>query len=212
MPKDDDDFDVDTNDDVDTTETDDDDDDGGKKGGPSDDERTRMRNSIKAARRERDEFKGELGKLRREVAELKSGKTDDKKDDGKADAERDRDADERAHARYRPMLIKAEATASLVKAGAKPDRVARLTKLLDVDEISVDEKGNVDSDDLEAEVDRLKEEMPELFRGDDEDDRKPARRPTGGRRDAAGAGRGKPSTGGASKSTAQLAKMLTGGR
>jgi hypothetical protein len=208
MPKDDDDFDtpIDDNDEREV-ETDDEDDDG-EKSKLKDDDRARIRNSLKQARRERDDFKVELTRLRREVAELKAGKSDGK-DSSKDDAERDRDADERAFTRLRPTIVKAEAKGALVQAGAKPDRVARLVRLLDVDEINVDEKGNVDEDDLQAEVERVKEEWPELFKAADDEDEKPRRRAAGGRRDGAPKPGGKSTT---PSSTAKLARMLTGSK
>lgn len=187
----------------DDTDRDENDDEEEEKPKPAD--RDRLRNAVKATRKERDEARRELAEMRRKVAALEAGNgnSGSKQDD----AERDRDADERAFARYRPTIVKAEAKGALVQAGAKPDRVARLVRLLDVDEISVDEKGNVDEDDLQAEVERVKEEWPELFRGDEEDD-KPSRRPAGSRR-VDGGRTGKPS---AQTSTAKLAAALTGTR
>jgi hypothetical protein len=207
----DDDFDIDLDDEGKSTpEPDEDDEDKGESGKskPSDDERERMRRSIKAARKERDDTRRELAEMRKELAALKTG-GDGGKDTSKDDAARDRDADERAFARYRPVLVKSAAEAALVRAGAKPDRVARLVRLLDADEVNVDEKGTVDNDDLTAEVDRLKEDMPELFKGDDEDDDRPQRKsaPRGGRRDAAA----RPSGSKTPSSTARLAAALTGG-
>ncbi len=204
----DDDFDVDLDDEnAPGTEPDEDDEQDEK---PKPDEgRDRLRNAVKATRKERDEAKRQLAELRAELAEIKRGGKP--ADDGKADAERDRDADERAFARYRPVLVKAAAEAALVRAGAKPDRVARLVRLLDADEVNVDEKGTVDVDDLTAEVDRLKEDMPELFRADDDEDggRKRPVAARGGRRDGAargGDGRKAPT------STSRLAAQLTGSR
>lgn len=201
MPRDDD-FDTDIDDDGRKPDAEQDDDE------PKPDaDRDRLRNTVKATRRERDEAKRELAEIRRELAELKRGGKSDG-DNGKADAERDRDADERAFTRYRPVLVRAAAESALVRAGAKPDRVGRLTRLLEVDDVAVDEKGTVDADDLAAEVDRLKEEMPELFKGDDEDDEPKRRRPAASRRvDGGKSGKAPVAT-----STAKLAAALTGRR
>ena len=208
----DDDFDVDLDDEKDEPATEPDDaGDEEREEKAKDGNRDRLRNAVRATRKERDEARRELAALRREVAELKRG-GDSGKADSKDDAERDREADERAFARYRPMLVRSAAEAALVRAGAKPDRVGRLTRLLEVDDVNVDEKGSVDADDLAAEVDRVKEEWPELFKGDDDEDDKPKRRAPGGggRRD------GVARTGGSgskvSSSTAKLVAGLTGGR
>jgi len=204
----DDDFDVDIEDQKNTgrepdDERDDDEDDEKPK---PDSERDRLRNAVKATRKERNELKAQLDEMRREVAELKRGGKSGDDAGGKPDAERDREADERAFTRYRPVLVRAAAESALVRAGAKPDRVGRLTRLLEVDDVAVDEKGSVDADDLAAEVDRLKEEMPELFKGDDdEDDRKP-KRPAGSRRVDGGRSGKAP----AMSSAARLAAQLTG--
>lgn len=207
MARDDDDFDTPMDDDEtprDALHDKDDDDEEPSK--PKDDEPgERARRAAKAARRERDDARRQLAEMRKEIAELKQGTG---KADPKDDAARDREADERAHQRYRPLLIKASATAALVKAGAKPDRVTRLVRLLEADDINVDEKGDVDEDDLQAEVDRLKEDMPELFKGDDDDDR-PAKRPTARRVDGAPRKSGGNPV---SSSTARLAAQLTGRR
>lgn len=205
MPTDDDDFDVSIEaDDEDETDSSPQNDKEDKESG-DDAPGERARRAAKAARKERDDARRELAEMRKQVAELKAGGAGTKPDP-KAAAELDREADERAHARYRPVLIRAEATAALVRAGAKPDRVTRLSRLLDADEINVDEKGNVDADDLTEQVDKVKEEWPELFRTDDDSDGKPARRPGGSRR-VDGAGR--KGTPGAPSSTAKLAAALT---
>lgn len=209
----DDDFDIDIDeDDKGTGPADEHDDENGDDADPKpkpDADRDRLRNAVKATRKERDEARRELAEMKREIAELKRGAGDGGKSDSKADAERDREADERAFTRYRPVLVRAAAESALVRAGAKPERVGRLTKLLEVDDVAVDEGGRVDADDLAAEVDRLKEEMPELFKGDDdEDDRKPSRRPAGSRR-VDGGKSGKPPV---TSSTSRLAAQLTGRR
>lgn len=207
----DDDFDIDIDAGNDTGRDDaderDDEDGDGAKPKPEAAERDRLRNAVKATRKERDALKGQLDEMRRKLAELERGKGGDG-GSSKDDAERDREADERAFTRYRPVLVRAAAESALVRAGAKPDRVGRLTRLLEVDDVAVDEKGNVDADDLAAEVDRLKEEMPELFKSDDDEDDRRARRPAGSRRVDGGKG-GKPP---ATSSTAKLAAALTGRR
>jgi hypothetical protein len=99
-----------------------------------------------ALRRERDRVK----ELRRE---LKAARDAAKKDD---DAE---DAEAKAAAKWKPRVVNSAAKAAFLSAGAeKPER---LLKLLDLDELDVTEKGEVDG--LDEEVDRLRDEYPELF-------------------------------------------------
>lgn len=66
-----------------------------------------------------------------------------------------------ADKRYKPLIIATSAKAELVAAGVKADKVARLTKLLDLGEIEVESDGSVSG--LTEQVTELKAEWPELF-------------------------------------------------
>lgn len=98
--------------------------------------------------------------------------------------------------KYKPALVKTGATAALLAAKPKKgkDGIARLIKLMDLDEIEVND--DLELEGVEEEVERLQTEFPELFgeesaKGDkkDEDDEeeKPVRRRTTSRQqDGAG--------------------------
>jgi hypothetical protein len=96
--------------------------------------------------------RAKVKELRKQLREATAaGKEKDQGDDG--------DAEEKAAAKWKPRVVNSAARAALLEEGAvKPER---LLKLLDFDELDVTEKGNVEG--LEEEVDRLKEEYPELF-------------------------------------------------
>lgn len=116
-------------------------------------------------------------KTQRELAALR------KQHETDADKAR-READEAASAKYKPVAIKAAASAALVNAKVRgtPDRALRL---LDLTELEIDEDTN-DVIGLDDQIDVLRTEFPELFApegaDDDEDDdededgtKKPAR-------------------------------------
>jgi len=77
----------------------------------------------------------------------------------KADAEkRAAEADERADR----ALIDAEARVAALTLGAKPERVARILKLIDLGDVAVTD-GAADEAAVKRAVEALKEELPELF-------------------------------------------------
>lgn len=98
---------------------------------------------------------------------------------------KDDDADDKVEkkvaeveAKWKPRVINSAASAALLEAGAeKPER---LLKLIDHDDLDVADDGSVDG--LDDEVDRLKEEYPELFK----------RTRSGGKVETGGRGGGKP--------------------
>src|SRR5690606_26274092 len=79
-------------------------------------------------------------------------------------------------AKYKPALVKKSAEKQLLEAGVKPNKINRLIKLMDMDEIDVDDELNVEG--VSEEVDRLQEEFPELFQlhQEEEPEEKPRRR------------------------------------
>lgn len=98
-----------------------------------------------------------LAKIR---ADLKETRRQLREERNKAKKEEDEDERVRAvEAKWKPRVVNSAARAALLEAGGnKPDR---LLKLLDHDELDVRENGTVDG--LDEEVDRLRDEYPELF-------------------------------------------------
>lgn len=82
--------------------------------------------------------------------------------------------------KYKPALIKTAAEAALLAAGPKKGKagIPRLIKLMDLDEIEVNE--DLELEGVEDEVTRLQEEFPELFgetsAKEDEEEKKPVTR------------------------------------
>lgn len=115
-------------------------------------------------------------KDRREKLQELTRKTEDA--DGKAARERA----EAAEAKYKPVAVRAAARAAFLEAGmtgAGADKVARLTRMLDLDAISINDDGDVVG--LDAQVTALKADFPEMFGGGkqraprlDAGDRRPA--------------------------------------
>jgi hypothetical protein len=103
----------------------------------------------------------DAGRHRAKVAELTKASED-------ADTKAQREAVEAAQAKYKPIVAKN----ALLEAKARTDRVGGLIKLLNMDTI---EFAGEDVVGLDAEVERLQEEFPELFV--QEADEKPAPRP-----------------------------------
>lgn len=81
-----------------------------------------------------------------------------------AAAEQARQAAEAEAAKYKPVAIRAAAKAALLEAkfqNPTDERVKKMIKRLDLDDIDVDEDGDVIG--LEAQIDQLVEDFPELF-------------------------------------------------
>lgn len=82
--------------------------------------------------------------------------------DGKAARERA----EAAEAKYKPVAVKAAAKAAFLEAGlaaVTPEKLARLTRMLDLDSIDITDDGDVKG--LDDQVKALKAEFPEMFGG-----------------------------------------------
>jgi hypothetical protein len=104
--------------------------------------------------------------------------------------ERGEVARQKAEARYKPIVVKKAARAALIQAGATAAvegdkgkteaRLARLRKLIDVSDLSVEDDGEVLG--LDEQVEGLRAEWPELF---EPREKKPKARPTGAPRPAA---------------------------
>lgn len=72
-----------------------------------------------------------------------------------------KEAEERTAAKYQGKVVNQAARAALKEAGAAGN-VSRLVNLLNLEEVQVDDDGEVD-DSLEAQIEQLKTELPQLF-------------------------------------------------
>lgn len=73
-----------------------------------------------------------------------------------------KEAEERTAAKFQAKVVNQAARAALTGAGVQSTNVSRLVKLLDLDEVQVDDDGEV-SDELAQQIDQLKAELPQLF-------------------------------------------------
>lgn len=81
---------------------------------------------------------------------------------GAPDVERvTREATSAVEARYKPMVVKAQARAAFAEAGLKGDSVARVVRLLDLDDLDIDDEGSVTG--LNEQIEEIKQDFPELF-------------------------------------------------
>lgn len=119
----------------------------------------KARQKAKAALRESQQKLADLQRQNETEGEAKTREAAEKA----AKAERDK---------YKPALVKTGATAALLAAKPKKGKegIPRLIKLMDLDEIEVND--DLELEGVEEEVARLQEEFPELFGGDDETDTK----------------------------------------
>ena len=122
------------------------------------------------------EWKATQAALKKANTEAKRFRTELRNARKKA-TEQDSDPDKAAakvEAAWKPRVVRSEARALLAAAGAKPTALARLAKMIDVDEVEVDDDGEVTGlDDL---IEEIKEDVPELFRDEDEEETPVARR------------------------------------
>lgn len=108
------------------------------------------------------EKSAEIRKLKREL-KAATEKTPEDVDSQKLVAEADRRAD-----KFKDIAVRKEASLALSEAGAKVS-TTRLLKLLDLTDVAIDDDGNIDGlDDVIAE---LKEESPEFFKSDDDEEK-----------------------------------------
>jgi hypothetical protein len=99
------------------------------------------------------------------------------------------EATDKVIAQWKPRLVRSEARAQLASAGAKKSALTRLARMIDIDEVEVDDDGEVSGiDDL---IEELKDDLPELFRDEDDDDEPaPRRKRRLGKTDAGAKGSG----------------------
>lgn len=81
-----------------------------------------------------------------------------------ADGKAAREATEAAERRYKPIAVRSSARAAFLEAGladARPERVSKLMRMLDMDAIDIDDDGEVTG--LDDQVATIKADYPELF-------------------------------------------------
>ncbi|MCX5522205.1 phage scaffolding protein [Streptomyces bobili] len=146
---------------------------------PSREEWERVRRTMAARKQEKADVQRQLNELR------------DKYKEQETETEKAvREAEEKAEARYKPIAVRKAVRAALVEAGATAAtegdkakteaRIARLMKLVDVGDLSIDDDGEVLG--VDEQIDGLRADYPELF---DAPARKAKPRPTGAPRPAA---------------------------
>lgn len=121
------------------------------KTGPTAAEYAELQAKLRAANKESADRRKKLDELER-AQESESEK-------------RVREAVDAAHAANKPRIVRAEAKLALMGADARPERVAALTKFLDLDAIEVDGE---DVTGLDVQVDQLKVDYPEFFKVPDD--------------------------------------------
>lgn len=73
-----------------------------------------------------------------------------------------KEAEERTAAKFQAKVVNQAARAALTGAGVQSENVSRLVRLLDLDEVQVDDDGEV-SEELGLQIEQLKSELPQLF-------------------------------------------------
>lgn len=174
-----------------------------------------LRAELKAAREALSKASGSSKAKRDKIKELKrqlaaveggagGGDDDDDDDDDEDDAasrKKSRQAVAAERERADNRIKKAEARGALRGAGIDPKRLERAVGLIDLDELDVDDDGNVDG--LDEALDALRDEWPELFAKQTR-----RRRDVAGREDRDGSGGG----GGRKLSTAERHAQRLAGR
>jgi len=111
----------------------------------------------------REEWEAHQAKLKKANAEAKKHRLAAKQTGAKAETDVEKAveaAKTEVESRYKPLIVRTAAKAALAEAGliGKPDR---LIKLLDMDELDIDDEGDVDG--LEDQIKALKADYPDLF-------------------------------------------------
>lgn len=71
-------------------------------------------------------------------------------------------AEARVEAKYKPALVKQAAKSALVEAGFAGEVTSRTMRMLDLDDLEVDDEGEIIG--LDEAIEELKEDMPQLFK------------------------------------------------
>ncbi|GAA4082689.1 phage scaffolding protein [Actinomadura miaoliensis] len=119
--------------------------------------------------RERQAAKRALREAQQQLAELKRS--------SESETERaQREAAEKAAAevekKYKPLVVRTTAKAALIDAGVPKDKLDRMIRLMNLDDIEVTDDGEVDG--IDAQIAELQEEYPELFTQPEPPRRKPS--------------------------------------
>jgi hypothetical protein len=105
-----------------------------------------------------------LAKARQEAKERREKLAELARKDEDDTSKATREAAEAAEKRYKPVAIRAAAKAAFLEAGLSgvtPEKVSKLTRMLDLDAIDIDDDGEVSG--LEDQVSGLRTEFPEMF-------------------------------------------------
>lgn len=148
---------------------------------------TRLRDAEAA----KSELEKNFATLQEQFAELQ--KTAGKEVDSEAAQRRINElvekAKEEGREAFKPTVIRMAARAELMAAGARPALVDRLVRMIDVNEVDIDdEDGTIDVTD---QVDSLKKDMPEMFGPRKATTKRTVRKAAGGEGDGKGTGTGK---------------------
>lgn len=108
--------------------------------------------------------KAALAKANGEARDNRLKLRDAKQASEDADSKAAREAAEAAEKRLKPVAVRSAARAAFLEAGltdAKPERVAKLLRMLDLDELDITDDGEVAG--LDEQVTAIKADYPELF-------------------------------------------------
>jgi hypothetical protein len=152
---------------------------------PTQEEWEKVQGALARRKQERNQARAERAKLRNELAEARKATTTRNGDsvrDGDGDQQstsRDEDRDDRAaeEIRWRQAAARSSAATQLQAAGfsGTAKQAKKLTRLIDLDLAEPDDDGDFD---FEEAIDELREEYPQLFRGEDKPTPPRQRRPT----------------------------------
>lgn len=130
------------------------------------------------ALKERNELRKEKAALAKELREFKKKSESDAERAEREAAESRQAAFEEASNKYKPAIVKKHIETELMVAGVKSSKLARLVRLMDLDDVKVDDNFNVSG--VEDQIEILREEFPELFQTDkesvEEEEQKPKRK------------------------------------
>lgn len=123
-----------------------------------------------------EEMKASIAKLERQVAKANREAAklrNEKKTAAEGKTGEEKPAETKGEDKYKRSAVAAAARAELKDAGftGSKEQAAKLSKLLDLDDLDVDDDGEVDG--LEDAVADLKEQFPALFAGEKAADEKP---------------------------------------
>lgn len=139
-----------------------------KKLTPEQEENARLKQRLAKTRQESAARRKKIEQMTKEVEEAKDGSETEK-------LKREAAAESRVEAEkeYQPWILELAASNALLAAGIKPGKEKRAIKLLPLDEIDFD-VARRELSGIEDAVDELKEEWPELFKSEDDDEQRPS--------------------------------------